>query len=302
MAERLVGYGPNGEDIVLWRALKERTPGFYVDVGAFHPLDDSVTKLFSLRGWSGINIEPQPHYARLLQQDRPRDVTLGVGVGAQPGHLELFFVPEDAQRSTFYEPLAASYRAEGYRVDARTVPVLTLDQILEDHPLPRIDFLKIDAEGFEDEVLGGIDLSRHRPTVIVAEDPGVFASSVTQRLEGAGYRQRLFDGLNRYFVTLEEDDRLGPALVHPATTLDEWVPAAVARVEAERDRARDEAGAALGEVARLRGELASLRASRAWRVSRVLAAVVKPLARGVSRSSRLGRASGLGWGRTATDR
>ena len=55
-----VSYAQHGEDVIIWRALGERAAGFYVDVGAFHPRYDSVTRALYARGWRGINIEPQP--------------------------------------------------------------------------------------------------------------------------------------------------------------------------------------------------------------------------------------------------
>src|SRR2546422_7104389 len=79
--EPLPSYSQNAEDVRLWRVLQDLDDGFYVDVGAGHPNLDSVTQLFYERGWSGINIEPGPHYADLAE-NRPRDVNLRVAVGA----------------------------------------------------------------------------------------------------------------------------------------------------------------------------------------------------------------------------
>ncbi len=61
-----ISYAQNFEDVMLWRALKHVERGFYIDVGAFSPDLDSVTRAFSERGWRGINIEPNPHYLAQL--------------------------------------------------------------------------------------------------------------------------------------------------------------------------------------------------------------------------------------------
>ena len=79
--EAFVSFAQNGEDIVLWRALRHIRTGVYVDVGAADPIDDSVTKAFYERGWRGVNVEPVPAYAELLRQDRPRDLTFAEAAG-----------------------------------------------------------------------------------------------------------------------------------------------------------------------------------------------------------------------------
>jgi len=266
-----VSWAPNAEDIVLWRALGHRTPGFFVDVGACHPVDDSITKLFSLIGWRGINIEPQPYLVDMLNADRPLDINLGVGVSDTPGELELFVVEEDQQRTTFSPTLAEGYRTQGRMVTTRSVPVMTLDQILEQHPLPRIDFLKIDAEGFEDQVVRGIDLQRHRPAVILAEQgthqqhfafPGLLAD--------AGYLPMVFDGVNRFFLAEEATDEVGDRLSYPACVLDRWVPR---------------------ELHRLQQHIADMERSESWRIGNGL---VRPfhVARNFVASRRAARNSG----------
>lgn len=283
MTERLIGWAANGEDVVLWRALKDRSPGYFVDVGACHPTADSVTQLFSLRGWTGINIEPQPHLVEMLAAQRPHDVNLGVGVSDEPGTLELHVVDDDVQRTTFSGELAEIYRKEGRRVTLHHVPVMTLDAILEEHPLPRIDFLKIDAEGFEDKVFAGLDLTKHRPAVILAEHAAWLGSRFPEMLEAAGYRPVLFDGVNRFYVAQELDDELGPRLSYPACALDAWVPVALVDALNERDAALAQAQSASDQLAHNTAllddaqlQLSQLRASESWKIGQAISRVASP--------------------------
>lgn len=125
-------------------------------------------------------------------------------------------VDEDVQRTTFSAELAENYRKEGRRDTLHQVPVMTLNQILRNHPLPRIDFLKIDAEGLGDRVVAGLDLSLHRPSVIVSEHADWLNCHFPEALAAAGYRQVLFDGVTRYYVAQEDDEELGQALSYPA--------------------------------------------------------------------------------------
>ena len=89
-----ISYAQNFEDVMLWRALKHIEKGFYVDVGAQHPVIDSVSKAFYERGWRGIHIEPVPQYAELLRKDRPDETVLQVALGDAEGTLELNVIPE----------------------------------------------------------------------------------------------------------------------------------------------------------------------------------------------------------------
>ena len=71
-----ISYAQNGEDVMLTRALKHIERGFYIDVGANHPSDDSVTKAFYDRGWRGLNIEPLPEHIAQLRAARLRGINL----------------------------------------------------------------------------------------------------------------------------------------------------------------------------------------------------------------------------------
>lgn len=211
-----------GEDVVLWRALGHRPPGFYVDVGAHHPVGSSVTKTFYNAGWRGINIEPITPLLELFVEDRPEDVNLAVGVSDVAGELTFYQVDNDLQRSTFDAHLAASYSAEGSTVAAHPVPVLRLDDILQEHQPERIDFLKIDAEGYEESVVRSIDLDRWRPHVLLAEVGSHATASWPDEIAKRGYTRALFDGINQFFVADEALDELGSALSYPACPLDNY--------------------------------------------------------------------------------
>jgi FkbM family methyltransferase len=167
---RLISYAQNAEDIVLWRALGRRdSPGTYVDIGANHPTGDSVTRLFYERGWRGVNVEPQPVLHRALVEERPEDVNLNVGVSDARGTLVLHLVPGADGLSTMNPDLLNMYREQGRGIEDIEVPVVTLSEIVGEHVHGDVDFLKVDVEGHEREVLLGADWSAFRPRVIVIE-------------------------------------------------------------------------------------------------------------------------------------
>src|SRR5438105_3464493 len=97
--ERLISYAQNGEDILLHRALHDVKNGFYVDVGAWDPTLDSVTKHFYDRGWRGINIEPGQIFQKLAAE-RPEDLNLNIAVSDRSGLVELYESPANSGLSS----------------------------------------------------------------------------------------------------------------------------------------------------------------------------------------------------------
>lgn len=210
----MISYAQNREDVVLATTFSGQADGFYVDVGAGHPVVDSVTKIFYDRGWRGINIEPSPRWLRALERQRPEDVNLGVGLSDEEGRQTLFLGPPGHEgESTFREDLAARFWANGPRsVDRMDVAMLTLATVCERYVRERaIDFLKIDVEGFEGRVVGGANLSRWRPRVVVVEATLPNSPVPSERffepaLLNANYVFALFDGLNRFYARDDETE------------------------------------------------------------------------------------------------
>ena len=177
-----VSYAQNQEDVVLARALRpDDRQGFWVDVGAGDPVLDSVTAAFAERGWRGVNVEPLPREHERLCAARPADTNLRVALGATAGHGKLFVEPTEKPKwpdpdapidrgaSTMVPEIAERYRADGQEFTPIEVPIWTLAQVVADHVRGPVDFLKVDVEGFEREVLAGADWSSFRPRVVVME-------------------------------------------------------------------------------------------------------------------------------------
>lgn len=227
---RFISHAQNHEDVMLWRALKRVESGFYLDVGSNDPEVDSVTRAFYDRGWRGINVEPLPRYRARTLDRRPRDITECVAAGAEEGTLTLFDVPAIEGWATLDARVAEQHRGQGHVIVEIPVPVRTLNALCAQHVTGDIHFLKIDVEGFEREVLRGIDLRRWRPWILLIEalvPARLVPSHETWEpiVLGQGYRFTHFDGLNRFYVA-EEHPELIPALQVQPNVLDDYVPAA----------------------------------------------------------------------------
>lgn len=223
---KFISYAQNAEDVMLWRALGHIEAGFYIDVGANHPADDSVTKAFYDRGWSGINIEPLAKHIRELERDRPRDINLQLAVGAHDGEIELFDTPVRGLATVSAE-MADRHAAQGLHTVRSVVPIRRLDAICSDYAPADIHFLKIDVEGFEAEVLAGMDFKRFRPWVVVIEATLPNSREISAAWEPSfleqGYQLTYFDGLNRYYLAKEHVQSLSPHFQSPPNVFDEFV-------------------------------------------------------------------------------
>lgn len=217
---RFISYAQNNEDVLLWRALGHVRDGFYIDVGANDPVEHSVTKAFYDAGWRGINIEPLPAHIAAFDEQRPGDVNLAVAAGSAAGTLTLYDVPAVRGWASPERSVADLHRAEGHAVAELTVPMRTLADVCAEHVHGDVHFLKIDVEGFEGEVLRGMDFERWRPWILVIEatlpnsretNHASWEHLVTNRR----YRYAWFDGLNRYYVAEEHAELLDSFGIQP---------------------------------------------------------------------------------------
>jgi len=223
MSPENISYAQRYEDMHLLRALGGQPSGFYIDIGAGHPVYDNVSFAFYLRGWRGITVEPNPWLAELTAAVRPDDCRVAALAGAAPGEATYFLVEDFHGFSTTVEQVARAAQSEyGKRSKSMPMPVTTLCALCEQHAPAAIDFLKIDVEGAERDVLAGGDWSRFRPKIVVLEAlaPVTLApawQAWEPLLTGVGYRFVLFDGLNRYYVAEEHAALAGPLAATPVS-------------------------------------------------------------------------------------
>lgn len=225
----VISYSQNQEDVVLFRLVDLVPEGFYVDVGAAHPVLDNVTYALYKAGWHGLNIEPMKREADLLKEIRPRDITLEVAAGDSDGRLVLYAAPiENRGATTSDKELVAKYSSTGQSFEEFEVGVVRLDEILEENKIEVVHILKVDVEGAERAVLEGASISKYRPWVLVIEATRPNSTEdVSSEWENlvidAGYSLTLFDGLNKFYVRRDMPEIM-KMMTTPANVFDRWKP------------------------------------------------------------------------------
>ncbi len=162
-------YSMDKEDLVVQEYFKNKTCGFYVDVGCYHPLQRNNTMLLYQKGWRGINIDISDFSIKLFKFLRPKDLNLNLAISNQEGEIDMFFQKKISQLSTIKEKNAKIvFQGSIY---SKKILSRRLNSILEESKYrdKRINFLNIDVEGSDFEVLQSLDFDKYSPELICIE-------------------------------------------------------------------------------------------------------------------------------------
>lgn len=254
----MISYAQNFEDVILARVFKGQASGFYIDVGVWQPTEHSVTRHFYDLGWTGVNIEALPSNLDAIRAERPRDININAAASTHPGPL-VFHEVRQTGLSTSRQDYATMHATAGFDVHDVEVQTVTLKAVCDQHVQGRvIDFLKIDVEGAEADVVASADWKRYRPRIVLIEatvplSPEVSYLDWEPSLLGAGYLFCYFDGLNRWYARAEEPALCG-AFHSPPNPFDGYRLAEVVDLQRELSDARL-------ELKKLKTESESLKAS-----------------------------------------
>jgi len=195
MKDKKIFYSQEGEDIILERLFERQKSGFYIDIGSHHPVRFSNTFKFYERGWTGINVDATPESMKPFQIMRPKDINLELGVSTVEGKMDYFLFNEPALNTFSKDRCDFLLAKTDYKL-IRTIPVITksLQTIIKEY-VPegkKIDFLTIDVEGLDLEILKSNDWTKYRPGIVVAEDIGgslenLSESGMHQMFDKVGY-------------------------------------------------------------------------------------------------------------------
>lgn len=168
-----VSYSQDGEDVVLasFYETKRHYQGFYIDIGAFHPHRFSNTQIFYERGWRGINIDATPGSMNLFNELRCGDINLVIGVAVDESEL-IFYQFEEPALNSFNKEISEERIADSWKLfRKKKINTKTINSILNDN-LPKntkLDFINIDVEGLDFEILRSLDWKMYAPEYLLVE-------------------------------------------------------------------------------------------------------------------------------------
>jgi FkbM family methyltransferase len=181
-AYHTLSFAQEGEDILLERIFQNQAHGFYIDVGAHHPQRFSNTYKFYLMGWRGINIDAMPESMKSFEEIRPEDINIEAAISNGSEQMTYYMFNEPALNG-FSKQLANT--RDGLRdykiIDRKLIKTLKLSEILEKYLSNNqiINFLSIDVEGLDYQVLLSNDWSKYRPEIILVEELSTSLENLT---------------------------------------------------------------------------------------------------------------------------
>ena len=196
-------YSQWGEDFFINSFFKNNNNGIYLDIGCFHPYMYSNTCLLHKKGWSGVNIDINPTSIDLFNIIRPNDINICAAISEKKKDFKVYlddpFSPVNTIDEKFYESLKKSFFKNKKIL---TVKSKTIEEILDVGKIKgTIDFINIDAEGLDFDILKQINLSKYRVKLLSIE---------THNVDGS--KTQYFDSIKKF---LEEKSysifkRVGP--------------------------------------------------------------------------------------------
>jgi FkbM family methyltransferase len=193
-------YAANTEEAILVDYFASVPSGFFVEVGGYHPFDLSVSWPFERQGWTGIMIEPIPEYAERLRENRSASVFECACTSPDAPNTASLNLDGGFSSMT----CGRKHKTEAASVETIIVQCRTLDSILNEKNVKKIDLLSIDVEGFEYSVLQGLNLNTYRPELIFLEDHMHYIDS-HKYLKNNGYKLVRRTGTNNWYVPINTD-------------------------------------------------------------------------------------------------
>lgn len=166
---RRISYSYGSVDLLLEHIFKNQSHGFYIDVGCQHPVMNNNTYLLYKKGWNGINIDLDKKNIDLFSFYRKRDLNINVAISSREDERDLFFYHDKSAINTLEKSVANYQKAQVKEI--KKVKTKTLNSIIENSKFNNltIDFVSIDVEGHELDVIKGFDLKKYKPKVVIIE-------------------------------------------------------------------------------------------------------------------------------------
>ena len=160
-----LAYSHWGVDLIITKLLNSKNKGIYIDVGCHHPFLNNHTYLLYKSGWEGINIDVDYNSIDMFNFFRKSDVNIQTAVTDHKGEVDLFFYHNRAAKNTISKEFGSDAK------EKKKINSDTLNNIIENSKFKnsKIDFVSIDVEGNEMNVLNGFNLKKYKPKLILLE-------------------------------------------------------------------------------------------------------------------------------------
>jgi FkbM family methyltransferase len=166
-------YAQCGEDLIIAFALEQMVKGkiSYLDIGSHHPEYLSNTAFFYKNGSHGVCIEPDPHLFSEVKKKRPNDICLNAGIGLGDKREADFYIMSIPTLNTFSKEEAENMQSQWGRkiVEVIKAPLLNVNEVIEKYLSPYPNFISLDVEGLDLEILKTFDFKKYRPQVFCVE-------------------------------------------------------------------------------------------------------------------------------------
>ncbi len=189
-----------GEKELVWKYFGRKRDGVFVEVGANDPVAGSQTWLLEQNGWQGAVVEPQASLCEKLRPARPRSRVFQVACSCPGSEGEADLVLTEYDGNATLKPQRDSHGIN--YVGAERVRITTLDSVLQAADISHVDFLSLDVEGHEIEVMRGFNFEKYKPSLILIED-GVRDLAKHRFLKRRGYKLVKRTTLNNWYVPKE---------------------------------------------------------------------------------------------------
>ncbi len=195
-------FGATGEDVFVNKVFHKKK-GFYVDIGALHPINGSLTYNLYKKGWNGINFDLLDSNIKLFKIFRKRDTSYALALSSKKGYINSYIFNSGSGLNTLEKKWADKWsKIIKKKYSIKKIKKKTFNEVVEKFNIPRdFEFLNIDVEGHELEVLKGINLKIIQPKIIsveihVSKTQDIFSSKVFKYLNNNKY-----DLISQYFHT-----------------------------------------------------------------------------------------------------
>jgi len=185
-------YSMEGEDLEIIKIVKHINNGFFIDVGCYHPLHLSNTYLLYKKNWRGINVDLSKFSIDLFNSIRPEDININSAVSNSEDLVTYYFQKDLSQLGTIKID-EAQKRMQGL-IKEKKIRSQKLTTIIENtkYNKRKIDFLNIDSEGADFDILKSLDFDMYRPKLICVEihDTNVEKSEINKFLINLNYNKK----------------------------------------------------------------------------------------------------------------